>query len=51
MLQSLQDMHISEESRQMILGGNAKRLLGFRAHPPQSHGEERIFTAERRRRT
>jgi len=27
MLQSLQDMRIPEESRQMILGGNAKRLL------------------------
>jgi predicted TIM-barrel fold metal-dependent hydrolase len=29
MLQSLQDMRIPEESRQMILGGNAKRLLGI----------------------
>jgi aminocarboxymuconate-semialdehyde decarboxylase len=29
MLQSLQDMRIPEDSRQMILGGNAKRLLGI----------------------
>ena len=29
MLESLKAMRVTEEERQMILGGNAKRLLGI----------------------